>query len=94
MKVSIHDHFKTHQQDDEVKEEEEEAPSGVRGDSQSPEDERKPLIEEGQEMPPVNSDNPDADDQDLRNEEDSSSSSGSESESDDDGSPKSKRKKR
>jgi len=84
----------THQQDDEVKEEEEEAPSGVRGDSQSPEDERKPLIEEGQEMPPVNSDNPDADDQDLRNEEDSSSSSGSESESDDDGSPKSKRKKR
>merc|ERR1711902_432665 len=40
----------THQQDDEVKEEEEEeeAPSGVRDDSQSPEDERKPLIEEGQ----------------------------------------------
>merc|ERR1712029_340010 len=38
----------THQRDDEVKEEEE-APSGVRGDSQSPEDERKPLIEEGQE---------------------------------------------
>merc|ERR1711973_458248 len=38
----------THQQDDEVKEEEEEEPSGDRNDSQSPEDERKPLIEEGQ----------------------------------------------
>ena len=81
MSIYIYGPFQTQQQDEEVKEEES---SGVRDDSPSPEDERKPLIEEGQEMPPVNADNPDADDQDLRNEEDTSSSSGSESESDDD----------